>query len=192
MSIHIPENTDIAGLGRMPRSVGATRARRNQMFTVLDFIPPERRCRNGEIVPAWDKCLEDYQISPPGQARKAEYGMGGLSKSFTPKKIFKIRPVAPLITKPEVTMESPAIEKAKTDCFNAGGTWVPEKRHAFDRSKSSGMLISRAYCQPKVVAPTGSGKQGMFARLQAVMQAVIAAQRTKKVATKLSDCGCEE
>ena len=87
MSIHIPENTDISGLGRTPksgkrRSVGATRARRNPVFTVLDFIPPERRCLNGQIISAYDKCLEDYQISPPGQARKAEFGIGGLSKSF--------------------------------------------------------------------------------------------------------------
>jgi len=90
MSIHIPENTDISGLGRTPksgkrRSVGATRARRNPVFTVLDFIPPERRCLNGQIISAYDKCLEDYQISPPGQARKAEFGIGGLSKSFLKK-----------------------------------------------------------------------------------------------------------
>lgn len=67
MPIHIPENTDISG------------------FTIIDFLPPDRRCRNGQIVPAWDKCLEDYQISPPGQARKAEFGLGGLSKIFLKK-----------------------------------------------------------------------------------------------------------
>ena len=108
MSIHIPENTDISGLGHTPRSgkkrsVGATRARRNPVFTVLDFIPPERRCRNGEIVPAWDKCLEDYQISPPGQARKAEFGIGGLSKSFLTKLKASIVKKKPVNSVPAVT-----------------------------------------------------------------------------------------
>ena len=111
MSIHIPENTDISGLGRTPRSgknrsVGATRARRNQMFTVLDFLPPERRCQNGQIIPAWDKCLEDYQISPPGQARKAEFGLGSLSKSFINKlkaTIVKKKPVNAAPVRPVVT-----------------------------------------------------------------------------------------